>query len=173
MDSSILRTLRYITFGRYTPSYDGAYFLDKKIRETQDGEVYLHELDKEYPMLNTYTRTKEEWPSEIWNFQDRYGKSIKKVKAKSNPKVSLDESSEIEEITEFDTLRKKDIKKMLKEVKGLNKKRAKEIIKEFKKSELIDILENDIEQLKDKFEWFKDKFSSRVKDAWEMLKKKL
>ena len=173
MDSSILRTLRYITFGRYTPSYDGAYFLDKKIRETQDGEVYLHELDKEYPMLNTYTRTKEEWPSEIWNFQDRYGKSIKKVKAKSNPKVSLDESSEIEETTEFDTLRKKDIKKMLKEVKGLNKKRAKEIINEFKKSELIDILENDIEQLKDKFEWFKDKFSSRVKDAWEMLKKKL
>jgi len=72
MNSSILRTLRYITFGRYTPSYDGAYFLDKKTKETEDGEMYLHELDALYPMLDTETRTKEEWPSEEWNFQDNY-----------------------------------------------------------------------------------------------------
>ncbi|MFK5974941.1 MAG: hypothetical protein QM493_00410 [Sulfurovum sp.] len=86
MDSSVLRTLRHITFGRYTPSHDGAYFLDKKIRETEDGEVYLHELDALYPMLNTEDRTTEEWPSEKWNYQDNYGKSVRKVHAKSNPK---------------------------------------------------------------------------------------
>jgi len=85
MDSSVLRTLRYITFGRYTPSYDGAFFLDNKTKQTEEGEVYLHELDKLYPMLNTEERDYEEWPSELWNFQDNYGKTVFKVPAKKNP----------------------------------------------------------------------------------------
>ncbi len=38
-----------------------------------------------YPMLHTNDRTKEEWPSEKWNFQDNYGKTVRKVHAKSNP----------------------------------------------------------------------------------------
>ena len=168
MDSSVLRVLRYITFGRYTPSYDGAFFMDKQIKQTKEGEVYLHELDKEYPMLKTYTREKEEWPSEVWNFQDLYGKRVNSVEAKSSPEISSDESSE----SKIDVA-KKDIKNMLKEVKGLDKQRAKEIVKEFKKSELVEILEKDVESLVDKFDWFKDKFVDRVKDAWEMLKKKL
>jgi len=74
MDSSILRTLRYITFGNYTPSYDGAYFLDSKVKETQEGGRYLHELDAQYPILNTKKRDTEEWPSETWNFQDNLTK---------------------------------------------------------------------------------------------------
>jgi len=168
MDSSVLRTLRYITFGRYTPSYDGAYFLDTKIKKTEEGEVYLHELDKEYPMLNTYKREKEEWPSEVWNFQDLYGKRVNGAEVKSDVVVSSDESEE----SKIDVA-KKDIKKMLKEVKGINKAKAKEIVKEFKKSELIDILEKDVESLTDKFDWFKDKLVDRVKEAWAKLKKKL
>jgi glutathione synthase/RimK-type ligase-like ATP-grasp enzyme len=73
IDSSLLRTMRYITFGKYTPSSDGEYFLNKK-KILSDREIYLKELDREYPMLNTYKRDKEEWPSEIWNFQDNYKK---------------------------------------------------------------------------------------------------
>ena len=166
MDSRVLRTLRYITFGRYTPSYDGAYFLDKKVKKTQEGEVYLHELDKEYPMLNTYTRTKEEWPSEVWNFQDRYGKTIKEVSPTSNPKVAdSDESSEV-------VIKKKDIKNMLKEVDGIKKKEAKAIVKEFKKSELIDILENRVEELEDKFEFFTKELTKKVQKAWSSFKDK-
>ena len=87
MDSSVLRTLRYITFGNYTPSYDGAYFLDKKQKKTDKGTKYLHELDNEYPILLTEDRDDEEWASEKWNFQDNYGKSIRKVHAKSNPQT--------------------------------------------------------------------------------------
>ena len=86
MDASVLRTLRYITFGNYTPSYDGAYFLDKKSKKITKGEMYLHEMDALYPIENTEDGRAEEWASEKWNFQDNYGKSIRKVHAKSNPK---------------------------------------------------------------------------------------
>jgi len=91
MDSRVLRTLRYITFGRYTPSYDGAYFLDTK-KVIQEKEVYLHELDKEYPMLNTEDREGEEWPSEIWNYQDKYTK--KSNKQQNIEKLDKDETEE-------------------------------------------------------------------------------
>ena len=101
---SVLRTLRYITFGKYTPSYDGAYFLDKKVRETEDGEMYLHEMDSLYPMLLTEDRTTEEWPSEKWNFQDNYGKTIRKVHAQSNPHAPLEEGDESEESSGFEEM---------------------------------------------------------------------
>jgi len=68
MDSSILRTLRHINFGKFSPSYDGAYF-GKKRKLFGENEVYLHVLDSEYKMYDIKPRTEEEWPSEEWNFQ--------------------------------------------------------------------------------------------------------
>lgn len=57
--STLLRTMRHITFGEYTPSYDAADALSL--------------MDKElYPLLPTELRLDEEWPSEVWNFQDNY-----------------------------------------------------------------------------------------------------
>ena len=71
MDSSILRTMRYITYGRYTPSYDGEYFINKKIK-TDETFQEVHELDQLFTMLNTENRTYEEWPSQVYNYQDKY-----------------------------------------------------------------------------------------------------
>ncbi len=68
MDSSILRTMRYITYGKYTPSFDGEYFINKKIQVKN--ELYkIYELDQQFLMLNTEDRDYEEWPSSIYNYQ--------------------------------------------------------------------------------------------------------
>ncbi len=172
MDSSVLRTLRYITFGRYTPSYDGAYFLDKKVKKVQEGEYYLHELDKLYPMLNTYTRDGEEWPSEKWNFQDRYGKSIKKADFDSNSTIDSDESSEAVKKNEPQKEKKieiseKKIKKLLKSVKGIGDKKVSKILKKFTPEEIANSLENSPKTLLDSFKWLKKKM---VKELQEKLK---
>ena len=168
MDSSILRTLRYITFGRYTPSYDGAYFLDKKAKQSEEGEYYLHELDKLYPMLNTYTRTKEEWPSEKWNFQDRYGKSIKEVLAESNGEIDEDESAE-----SAGKISGKKVKKLLKSVKGIGEKKSTELMDIFEPEEIVEKIENAPHELQEKVDWLEDKLVSKLQDAWKKLKEKL
>jgi len=174
MDPSVLRTLRYITFGNYTPSYDGAYFLDKKVRETEEGEMYLHELDSLYPMLLTEDRTKEEWPSEKWNFQDNYGKTIRKVHAQSNPHVPLDEGDESEESEESSiVLTEKKVKKLLTSVEGIGKKKAEHIMDKFDTTEIVHALETAPEKLVKEISWFKKKFLSKLMKEWEAFKNKL
>jgi len=180
MDSSILRTLRYITFGKYTPSYDGAYFLDKKRRETQDGEIYLHELDALFPMLPTKERTEEEWPSEKWNFQDNYGRTVRKVHAKSNPQErdevaaeNSDEFSTDESEESMIILTEKKMKKLLTSVEGIGKKKTKKILKKFDAAELVETLEEGPEKLKEEFSWFKKKVLNKLMKQWEKFKNKL
>ena len=172
MDPSVLRTLRYITFGRYTPSYDGAYFLDKKVRETEEGEMYLHELDALYPILLTENRTKEEWPSEKWNFQDNYGHTVRKVHAKSNPK-SLEESKVIDTDESSIEVTKEHIKEVLTSVKGIGNKKVDEILEKMDTLEIVETLEKAPEKLKKEFSWFKKKMLEQVNEAWIAFKNKL
>jgi len=178
MDPSVLRTLRYITFGRYTPSYDGAYFLDKKVRETEEGEVYLHELDALYPMLLTEDRKEEEWPSEKWNFQDNYGHTVRKVHAKSNPQErelpeELDVASTDESEESAVLLTEKKMKKILTKVEGIGKKKSEELIKELGVEGLVDALEDAPEKLKKDFDWMKKKVLKSLSSQWEAFKSKL
>ena len=58
--SSLLRTMRHIAFGKYTPSCDAPDDLSRV-------------SESEYPLLPTQLRNDEEWPSETWNYQDNYG----------------------------------------------------------------------------------------------------
>ncbi|MCK5855816.1 MAG: hypothetical protein KAG56_11395, partial [Sulfurovaceae bacterium] len=96
---NLLRTMRHITFGEYSASYDGSYFGSQK-KSYGEGTVYLHELDESYPIHDVKARTSEEWPSEKWNYQDRFKlKSIKSMKVpalkdQEPPEVSGDESAE-------------------------------------------------------------------------------
>ena len=176
MDPSVLRTLRYITFGKYTPSYDGAYFLDKKVRETDEGEMYLHEMDSLYPMLMTEDRNYEEWPSEKWNFQDNYGKTIRKVHAQSNPHVPLvegDESEESSELEDMIVLTEKKVKKLLLSVEGIGKKKAEQIMNKFDTTELVHALETAPEKIIKEVSWFKEKFLTKLMKEWEDFKGKL
>jgi hypothetical protein len=71
MDSSILRTLRNITFGDYSYSSDGDFYTgNEKVLAGEN--IY----DRDYPMVDTDSKQKlvEEWPSERFNYQDNYKK---------------------------------------------------------------------------------------------------
>jgi hypothetical protein len=171
----VLRTLRYITFGKYTPSYDGAYFLDKKVRKTDDGEMYLHEMDSLYPMLLTEDGREEEWPSEKWNFQDNYGKSIRKVHSKSNPKSfkDSDESDDSQEQSDMIILTEKKVHKLLTSVDGIGKKKAEKIMHKFNTTEIVHALETAPEKIMEEISWFKKKLLHSLVKEWNLLKSKL
>jgi len=169
MDSSVLRTLRYITFGKYTPSYDGAYFLDKKTKETEEGEMYLHEMDSLYPMLPTEDRNYEEWPSERWNFQDNYGKTIRKVHAQSNPHpVGGDESEESPKV-----LTEEHLSEMLQSVKGIGKKKTADILEAYTPADLVARLEGKPEKIIKEIKWMKKTLLKKILEKWEAFKKNL
>ncbi len=169
MDSSVLRTLRYITFGRYSPSHDGAYFLDKKSKSTEDGEVYLHELDSQYPMLNTYTRDKEEWPSQKWNFQD----NLTKASPKNNKSKTKKDYSEDSQIDSKIDISKEDIKNLLKSVKGIGEKKSSEILDKLETIEILHSIETKSEKLLEEFNWFNKKLLKKLNKEWKKLKEKL
>jgi len=172
MDSSVLRTLRYITFGKYTASYDGAYFMDKKTVNTEDGSVYLHELDASYPMLMTEDRTSEEWPSEKWNFQDNYGKSIKSVKSKKNPSYDGDETTQSKDVKTLPTLDKEQMTEVLTSVKGIGKKKSEKILKKFDIIELVHALEKEPKKLLD-ISWLKENVLDSLVAEWKNFKNRL
>jgi glutathione synthase/RimK-type ligase-like ATP-grasp enzyme len=172
MDSSVLRTLRYITFGKYTPSYDGAYFLDKKRVDTVDGDIGLSELDSIYKMLLTEDRDYEEWPSEKWNFQDNYGKSIKKVNSQKNPIYDTDESTPTMEESILPKLDEQKMKEVLTAVKGIGKKKSEKILKKFDIVELVHALEKEPKKLLD-ISWLKENVLESLTNEWSKFKKRI
>ncbi len=172
MDASVLRTLRYITFGKYTPSYDGAYFLDKKRVDTVDGDIGLSELDSIYEMLLTEDRDYEEWPSEKWNFQDNYGKSIKKVNSQKNPIYDTDESTPSIEESILPQLDEKKMTEVLTAVKGIGKKKSEKILKKFDIVELVHALEKEPKKLLD-ISWLKENVLESLTNEWSKFKKRI
>ena len=173
MDASVLRTLRYITFGKYTPSYDGAYFLDSKRVETEGGSTSLHELDSLYPMLLTEDRNYEEWASEKWNFQDNYGKSISKVNAEQNPDYGDDESTEAVKTETKIALDEDKMTEILRSVKGIGKKKSERILDKFDLHELVHTLENEPKKILKKISWMKKHLLDELTNEWNNFKKKL
>ncbi len=77
ISSSVLRTMRYITFGQQVyPSCDG-------------GELFTELDDNQYPIMDTCHQTEEEWPSDIWNRQDNY-------RIRHTPKVAPSVEAEVQ-----------------------------------------------------------------------------
>jgi len=127
----LLRTMRDITFGKYYPSYDGAYLGTKKI-VYGDSERYLHELDDEYKIYDVKKRWSEEWPSENYNYQDRFSlnnlKSMKVPNLKKEDAPSVD--TEDEEIVETIIMSQIELEIFLKSVSGIGDKKYNRIIEE-------------------------------------------
>lgn len=175
IDKSLLRTMRYITFGKYSPSYDGAYF-GKKRKHLIDGEYYLHELDSIYTMHNSIDTTTEEWPSQKWNFQDRFAlKSLKtmEVHVPTDAKVpaSSDESQEVP--TKEYKISKEELKEVITSIKGIGNKKFNKILDEFGgKKELIEVLEKNPTMLI-KIKGVSKKLVSKLENVWNKFKKKV
>ena len=71
MDSSVLRVLRNLTFGEYSPSSDGDFYTGDNKEDLETGEMIL---DSQYPILDTDSEVKkvEEWSSKIYNYQTNF-----------------------------------------------------------------------------------------------------
>ncbi len=166
IDASLLRTMRYITFGKYSPAFDGEYFMKQK-RETNDGQEYIFDLDNRYPMLNTEDRNYEEWPSEKWNYQDKYPlKSIKTMEVDS-PKDSDESSLNVSELSE------EELHTFLtSSVKGIGNKKASAMLEEHGKEGLVDVIENNPNVLLT-IEGMKEKTLGKLLKQWGRFKEML
>ncbi len=164
IDSSLLRTMRHVYFGQYTPSYDGEYFLNQT-KDTQEQEQQeLFSLDELYPMLDTQDRTTEEWPSEKWNYQDKYKlKSIKTMEVENQP--SEDESN-----IEADDIDNSQLHAYLStSAKGFGKKKAAKLMKAHSKEDIIKILENNPNKLL-QTKGIKEKTLKKLLKGWSRFK---
>jgi len=165
IDSSLLRTMRHIAFGKYSPSYDGAYFMNKAV--AKDEQTTLFELDEKFPMLNTKDPKTEEWPSEKWNFQDKYAlKNIKKMKVKNN-KVLKD--SDESTLNANDVTEEEMVEFLSSSAKGFGKKKAKKALEKHGKEEIMNMLENEPNNLLD-IKGIKEKTMKKLLDAWSTFK---
>jgi glutathione synthase/RimK-type ligase-like ATP-grasp enzyme len=171
IDKSLLRTMRHISFGQYTPSYDGAYFgKNKKIYGTK--EVYLHELDEVYPMLDVKRRWGEEWPSQKWNYQDRFAlKSLKSMKVLGdkknipNPHGEDTESSPTTPKLDYDEL-----KEIITSVKGVGEKKYQEILKVFGSvDEVVGVFEQNLEIMTE-IKGISKKIATELQTTWNQYK---
>ncbi len=170
IDSSLLRTMRHIAFGKYTPSYDGAYFDDKK-KAYGDGEYYIHELDAKYPMMDIVPRDYEEWPSEKWNFQDRFPlKSVKTMKVENleNSRIEIptgDEASQELNIS------REELEELFASIKGLGAKKIKKIFEIFSDIAIVDVLEQQPSAFTC-IKGIKDKTVEKIVEKWIDFKEK-
>jgi glutathione synthase/RimK-type ligase-like ATP-grasp enzyme len=172
MDSSILRTLRYITFGKYTPSYDADGFMGQEKIMTQQGELYRHQLDELFPMLLTDNRRFEEWPSEKWNYQDNYKDTmVAPTTHEEAIQLGVDEAQEINDSEVAVT--KEDIQDVLMSVKGIGSKKSEAILEKYSMVDVIEMLENNLNQLKENFKWFNDKMAQKLENNWKAFKEQL
>lgn len=155
ISSSVLRTMRYITFGR---SGDAQPMTDA-------GETFTHVSREGYPILDTHNRKAEEWPSEIWNRQDNYVSRTSEIqqsvtyKEKTSLKItdsgiedlSIPVPAEAQEVAEdiaaefsFTEI---DLNDMLTDARGVSEKMARNIIDHFGVTGVVDALQNNPEKL--------------------------
>lgn len=153
INSNILRTMRYITFGKEVfPSCDS-------------GELFTQLSDDNYPIVDTTSPNSEEWPSETWNRQDNYVKqSTLKNSLKSNLETpqqpvanndvtlitSSDESSESPEVKAIVSTTLNDVpysteyyEAFFATIKGFSEKQIALIIETLSLPEIHTALQND------------------------------
>ena len=166
----LLRTMRHITFGKFHPSYDGAYF-GKKKRMYGKEEVYIDELDKKYKMYAVKRRYAEEWPSEKWNYQDKLAlKPLRNLKKKSDievPAPTKDESSE--SVENEVTITKEELGDFLTSIQGIGKKKFNKILDHFGDVEEVLGALHQNSTLLQEVEGITEKLVNKIDKAWNKL----
>jgi glutathione synthase/RimK-type ligase-like ATP-grasp enzyme len=171
----LLRTMRHITFGKFNPSYDGAYFGNKK-KVYGKKEVYLHQLDEKYKVYDVKRRWGEEWPSEKWNYQDRFPlKNLKSMKVENlnQSNTPLAEGNEDIESENTIKLSKKELKKVLTSVNGVGNKKFNRIVDDIGSTDdVVGILEQSPSILLN-IKGITEKLVTKITKTWEEFKSSL
>ena len=165
IDSSLLRTMRNITFGTYTPSFDGAYFTNKAV--AKDDKATLFDLDAQFPMLDSKDTKKEEWPSKKWNYQDKFAlKNIKSMQVKNDQALKDGDESALnaEDVSDEEMFAF-----LSTSSKGFGKKKAQAALEKHGKEKIISMLESEPTSLLD-IKGIKEKTMQKMVDAWSTFK---
>jgi len=175
IDKSLLRTMRYITFGTYKPSYDGAYFGRKK-KFLADGQYYLSQLDETYLMQNTLDSSTKEWPSSKWNYQAKYTlkqtQTTKVVSTRSKSVPSPTDEAQESPVLKMEIFDEKRLKKILTSVKGVGKKKLESLLKAFKDANGVAL---ELEQGGDrlvKIKGISPKIQNKIMSTWKRWQKR-
>ncbi len=164
IDSSLLRTMRHIAFGKYSPSYDGAYFMNKAA--AKDEQTTLFDLDERFPMINSKDTKNEEWPSEKWNYQDKFAlKNIKSMQVENDQALKDSDESALN----AEDLSDEDMAAFLSSAKGFGKKKAAAALETHGKEEIMNMLENEPKSLLD-IKGIKEKTMKKMVEAWSTFK---
>ena len=175
IDASLLRTMRHISFGSFNSSFDGEYFGKKKKMYGKE-EVYLHELDDQYKVYDVKRRWSEEWPSEKWNYQDKFSlNNLKSMKVPNlkNEKAPNPTGEDMESVSTVPTLTKKELKKVLTSVEGLGNKKFDRIIDAVGNTEdVVGIMEQSPSILLN-IKGITTKMVKNLSEKWDEFKKNL
>jgi len=149
ISSNVLRTMRHISFGQP----------QKQQVMVDDGCETFTRFNREgYPIVDTKVlNVQEEWPSEVWNFQDNYRIAIEQRKllqrqAISEVGVAVDGGEEGNETPQADSqalsaLSAQQLFEFLTSVKGIGKSLAQNIIDTLGTAGIVEALTNDTQTL--------------------------
>ncbi|BBN82910.1 hypothetical protein PA25_28950 [Pseudoalteromonas sp. A25] len=158
IDSRLLRTMRHIGFSKYTPSQDC-------------GEQFSQLDEHNYPILDTTYQPGEEWPSEVWNFQDNFklkglvvpAKAVRVAPGSDEVGTELNSYQHVQ----FDDAQIRDI---LSQVKGVGAKMVDEIMTTFGAHGVVEALNTKPEQLC-VVKNLKDKKLEKIVSHWQQVAK--
>lgn len=159
IDPSLLRSMRHITFAHETtiPINDcaetfgqidisGYPFKNRPVQILQQNNIAVV---KDCPMSNTLPVEGEEWPSEIWNFQDNYRRVAAPLPPKVSGKIPLcaTEEGTLETQNSFPELSEAHLMKFLKAVDGLSENLARRIVDQLGTAGVVEALQNSPQRL--------------------------
>ncbi|CAM4080746.1 ATP-grasp domain-containing protein [Pseudoalteromonas byunsanensis] len=157
IDSRLLRTMRHIGFSRYTPSQDC-------------GELFSRMDDENYPILDTKYSAQEEWPSEIWNYQDNF--KLQGIVVSAKTLKTVPGSDETTQLNSYPSMQFDDaqIREILSQVKGIGEKMIDEIMNTFGAHGVVEALNTAPEQLCT-VKNLKDKKLEKILTHWQQVAK--
>ncbi|WP_245680682.1 ATP-grasp domain-containing protein [Veronia pacifica] len=136
IDSSLLRTMRHISFSKYTPSQDS-------------NECFSRFDEFGFPIQDTEYRSGEEWPSEVWNRQDNFRLEAAATQAATlTPLPGADEQQDPDlgsyEPAKFNEA---ELRTFLNNIRGIGDKMVDDILLQFGAEGFVNAINTDPEQL--------------------------
>ena len=157
IDSSLLRTMRHITFGR-----------QQALVVNDCGETFSQFNSQGYPISDTRLTQFEEWPSEIWNHQENY------LAQPASGYGTVVEGARLPAMEEgitpmqpaFPHLSESLLYRFFAGVKGIGRVLSNNIMQTLGSAGVVDALLNDPQQLT-KVKNIKQKKLARIVEHWE------
>ncbi|MDP4985193.1 ATP-grasp domain-containing protein [Pseudoalteromonas tunicata] len=130
----LLRTMRHISFGHYSPSNDS-------------NELFNQCDEQGYPLVSFTQNSQEEWPSEVWNFQDNFARPAVIEQVGQDESVPISSALVPIESDDKTALTHLSLMSFFTGIKGIGEKMAHEIIQTLGIKGVVEALTHQPEKL--------------------------